>query len=238
MENAKPIEGTQKVIDTKLKEIPARVITNGGLLGETEGTSDVADLMPIANAYNRRMSDFADALKFKMFEQPVIVNASQNSVDAIKVAPNGLIDLKADPTQKDAKPEAYMLSSTFNFKEAAEYYLDRALSDMYEMMDQPRPEDIKNVPSAKAIRFIFYDLMARCEEKWKSWEPAILWAINFSLEVIEQFNLYMENDNRKYINTDARISLIHNYPIPEDDETKRKMAIAEVDNHVKSRKTT
>ena len=35
----------------------------------------------------------------------------------------------------------------------------------------------------------------------------------------------------------ARISLIHNYPIPEDDETKRKMAIAEVDNHVKSRKT-
>lgn len=235
--NGKEIEGTHQVIDTKLKELPARVILNGGLLGDTNGTSDVEDLMSIANSYNKRMSDFADSLRFKMFEQPVITNASASSVESIKVAPNALIDLKADPTQQGAKPEAYMLSSTFSFKDAAEYYLDKALADMYELMDQPRPEDIKNVPSAKAIRFIFYDLMARCEEKWKSWEPVILWAINFSLEVTEQFNLYTDNDNRKSLGTKARVSLTHNYPIPEDEELKKKLAMQEVETQVKSRKT-
>lgn len=235
--NAKLIPRTQTIVDTKIREIPARVIVNGGLLGETMGTSDVADLIPIADSYNRRMSDFADALRFKMFEQPVFINASQDSIQSIKIAPNALIDLKATPTQENTTPDAKMLTSTFSFKDSAEYYLDKALSDMYELMDQPRPEDIKNVPSAKAIKFIFYDLMARCEEKWKTWEPAILWAINTSLELVEQFNLYPENSNRQFVNIDARISLVHNYPIPEDVESKKKLAMQEVSSHVRSRKS-
>lgn len=235
--NGKPIEGTEELVDTMFDEIPARVITNGGLLGDTLGSSDVADLMPIADSYNRRMSDLSDSLRFKMFEQPVFINASQDSVDAVTIAPNALIDLKATTTIKDATPDVKMLSSSFSFKDTIEYYLDKALSDMYEIMDQPRPEDIKNVPSAKALRFIFYDLMARCEEKWKTWEPAILWTIKFTLKVVDQLNLFIENDNRQYIGTDARISIKHNYPVPEDEESKKDVAMKEVESNVRSRKS-
>ena len=233
--NAKKLN--EQVINTMLNEIPARVIVNGGLLGDIKGTSDIVDLMPIANSYNKRMSDLSDALRFKMFEQMVAIDASADSIDSIKIAPNALIDLKGDPSKPDSKPDLKMVSSQFTFVEAAQYYLDKALADMYEILDQPRPEDIKNVPSAKALKFIFYDLMARCEEKWKSWEPSILWAIRFTLDCIDKFNLYPDNEKRVYINTNARISLNHNYPIPEDEFEQKKTAMLEVDHKVRSRKS-
>ena len=48
---------------------------------------------------------------------------------------------------------------------------------MYEIMDQPLPEHLADVPSAKALGFLFFDLKARCEFKWKDWDPVIKWVI-------------------------------------------------------------
>lgn len=236
--NGKLIAGTEQIFDTKLDELPCKVIINGGLLGETDGTSDVNDLMELAVAYNKTLSDFRDALRFKMFEQPVFTDVDPKSLANAKIAPNSMLHLATDPAAAGtAKANAFMLSSTFNFKEAAEYFLDRTIGDMYEIMDQPRPDDIKNVPSAKAMRFIFYDLIARCEEKWKSWEPAIKWVVDFTIKATEQFSLYAGEPNREYIDTETVTVLKHNYPIPEDDEIKRKTALAEVAGRTKSIKT-
>lgn len=232
------IEGTEEVKDTKLDELPCRVITNGGLTGEIEGKSDLADLIDLANAYNRTMSDFRDALRFKMFEQPVFTDADPQSVEAVKVAPNALIDLKTDPASGEGKQaKADMLSSTFNFVEAAETYLELTKADMYELMDQPRPEDIKNVPSGKAFKMLFYDLMARCEEKWNDWEPVVLWTLNFIVKATKQFSLYNGYEGRQYLETDARLMLRHNYPIPEDEAEQKKTALEEVKGNTKSIRT-
>lgn len=229
--------------DTRMSEIPCRIILNGGLTGDIWGTSDVKELMDMANGYNRVNSDFRDALRFKMFEQPVFVDADSQSIKDAKIAPNAVIDLKTDPALDNGEgtsraAQAFMLSSTFNFVQAADSFLDRLKKDMYEHMDQPLPEEIKNVPSAKAMRFMFQDLVGRCEEKWATgWDSAVSWAINFICEAIRLFNLYPEQRGVALANTATTDVLTHNYPIPEDEQEKKTVAIQEVEAKVKSHKT-
>ena len=230
-------------IDTRLPQIPARIILNGGLTGDIWGTSDVKELMDMATQYNKVNSDFRDALRFKMFEQPVFVDADSQSIRDAKIAPNAVIDLKTDPALDNGEgtsraAQAFMLSSSFNFVAAADSYLDRLKKDMYEHMDQPLPEEIKNVPSAKAMRFMFQDLVGRCEEKWATgWDSAMTWVIDFICEAIRMFNLYPEQRGTMLANTATTDVLTHNYPIPEDEQEKKTIAIQEVEAKVKSHKT-
>lgn len=229
--------------DTRLPQIPARIILNGGLTGDIWGTSDVKELMDMATSYNRVNSDFRDALRFKMFEQPVFLDADTSSIASAKIAPNAIIDLKTDPaldngTGTSRSAQAFMLSSTFPFVQAADSYLDRLKKDMYEHMDQPLPEEIKNVPSAKAMRFLFQDLVGRCEEKWTtSWDSAITWAIDFICLAIRMFGLYTEERGAMLASVMTTNVLTHNYPIPEDETEKKTIAIQEVEAKVKSHKT-
>lgn len=234
--NGKSIED-EFITDTLLTEIPCKVILNGGLLGDGQGTSDVEDLMDLAAAYNKTYSDFRDALRFKMFEQPVFINASDESIESILIAPNAMIDLKCDPASPDKATDAKMLSSTFSFQNAAKEFLDGTKGDMYELMDQPRPEDIRSVTSAKAIKFVFYDLMARCQEKWKVWMPAIKWAVDFIVTVTDTLNLYEGEPGREALLTDGKIVINPRYPIPEDEETTKKIAMQEVETQVRSHKS-
>lgn len=229
--------------DTKLPLIPARIILNGGLTGDIWGTSDVKELIDMANSYNKVNSDYRDALRFKMFEQPVFVDADSQSIKDAKIAPNAVIDLKTDPALDNGEgtsraAQAFMLSSSFPFVQAADSFLDRLKKDMYEHMDQPLPEEIKNVPSAKAMRFMFQDLVGRCEEKWAAgWESAMTWVINFICLAIRTFNLYPEQRGVALANVLTTNVLTHNYPIPEDEEEKKKTALEEVNAKVKSHKT-
>lgn len=225
------------VKDTGLTSMPCRVILNGGLLGDGQGTSDVDELMDMAIAYNKTYADFRDALRFKMFEQPVFTNASEESIEALKIQPNAIIDLKGDPSFPDKEPKASMLSSTFSFETAAMAFLEGTKADMYEIMDQPRPQDMKDVPSAKAIKFIFYDLMARCQEKWKSWMPGVKWAIQYLLDMTVELGLYKEVEGVEAIGTEGKLVINPRYPLPEDEETVKGIAMKEVDAKVRSHKS-
>jgi len=233
--NAIPIE--EKEESTGLDEIPAKVIVNGGLSGDLEGESDVELLLTSAFNYNRTVSDFKDALKFRMFEQMVFTDVAPESFVNLKIAPNSMIDLKSDLTKENSKADAKMLSSQFSFVEATKEYLTTTKSDMYELMDQPKPEDLKSVDSAKGIKYLMMELKARCEEKWLSWEPAIKWAINFSFKCVDEFNLYPELKGKQVSQVSTNLIISHNYPIPEDEEVQKEISIKEVTANVKSIKT-
>ena len=229
--------------DTLLPQIPAKIILNGGLTGDIWGQSDVKDLMDMAMNYNRTNSDFRDALRFKMFEQPVFTDADSECLKNVKIAPNAVIDLKTDPALDNGEgtgrsAQVTTLSSSFNFVQAADSYLDRLKKDMYEYMDQPLPEEIKSVPSAKALKFLYQDLVARCEEKWTTgWQEAVTWAIDFICTAIRMFNLYPEERGAYLANVPTTDVITHNYPIPEDEQEKKTIAIQEVEAKVKSHKT-
>ncbi|APM41384.1 phage portal protein [Clostridium kluyveri] len=227
----KPI--STETIDTKLDKLPAWVILNDAMLGEIHGQSDVTGLRDAQNSYNRKVSDYADALRFNMFGERVIIDADEDSVNNCKVAPGAIIPLKSiDEHTADAK----RLESSFTSAEPAEKFLDRAEKDMYEMLDMPRQEELKKVPSAKALKYLYNDLIARCNEKWNTWEPVIKELIRLIIECCSKFNCYREWDH-KWDDLQFNIVFNHNYPIPEDIDDKKDLAMQEVQNNVRSHKS-
>ena len=225
--------------NTNLTQLPCKVIFNDGLTGDIRGASDVKDLMDMATDYNKTVSDYRDALRFKMFEQPVFIDADSTSLQNIKIAPNAIIDLKSDPTLGDGSSsssiaKAQMLSSTFNFQPAADAYLERLKKDMYECMDQPLPESLVNVASGKALRMLNDDLISRCEEKWQEWDEAILWLLDLIETVVVEGGYYKDLPNIECMSLETTCVLNHNYPIPDDEAETKEIAIKEVEAQVRS----
>lgn len=237
--------GGRKVIiswDTKLDHIPCKLILNDAGTRDVRGRSDLLDLVSMANDYNRTVSDYRDALKFKMFEQPVFINADDSSLAGVKISPGSVISLKPDMSYAgtDGTPlpaSAQMLSSTFNFADATNSYLDGLKKDMYEIMEQPLPEQIHDVPSGKALGMLYNDLISRCEDKWVAWDEAIKWMVDLIIFMVEEFGLYTEDSNRAFISTDTLLTIKHNYPIPDNELEEKQVAIQEVHAGVKSKVT-
>ena len=130
-----------------------------------------------------------------------------------------------------------MLSATFNFSAPADSYLQSIKKDMYELMDQPLPESLVNIPSAKALGFLFYDLKGRCEDKWLAWDAALQWLVEKIEFCVVSMGLYPEFNGVNIMSTPSILTVKHNYPIPEDVELKKQTAISEVEANVKSHKT-
>ncbi|WPC42949.1 phage portal protein [Clostridium sp. JS66] len=219
--------------DTKLSRLPMWVVINGGLLNEEFGESDLEDLRSPQNQYNRKVSDFADALRFNMFPQTVTVDATPDSVNKMTIAPNALAPLisvegKTATVQK--------LETNFSGSEALENFLNRIERDMRYMLDMPSVDDLNNIPSAKALKYIYNDLVARCEEKWKDWENVFREMILLIIESCIKFKCYA-TWKEDWNNLDFKILFKHNYPIPEDVEDKKNLAMSEVNANLKSRKT-
>lgn len=225
--------------DTGLSQLPCKVIFNDGLTGDIRGHSDIKDLIDMAMDYNRTQSDYRDALKFKMFEQDVFVNADPKSIEGVKIAPGAIIDLKGDPalgtTDGSAPTPGYgKLASTFNFQVAADSYLTGLKKDMYELMDQPLPESLVNVASGKALRMLNDDLIGRCEEKWQEWDEAVRWLIDLIIEVVNKGNLYRDVQGIEDLNINTSLEFSHNYPIPDDEIQTKELAMKEVEANVRS----
>lgn len=223
-----PIEIT--VSNTGLNKLPAWPIINGGLLGDKFGESDITDLKDPQNQYNRRVSDFADALRFQMFGQTAVIDGTPESVNDAKVAPNSILPIVS---LDDKKADVKKVESTFSNSEPVETFLKRAESDMYETISIPRPEQLVNIPSAKSMKYMYNDLIARCEEKWQDWEPPIKDMIRLIIESCSKFNCYKDWDH-SWDNLEFNIILKHNYPIPEDNEDAKKLAMEEVKSNVRS----
>lgn len=137
--NAKLIEEIIVNKDTELPFIPVIVINNGGLTGETTGDSDVETLWDSQDAYNKLTSDDIDALKFQMFGQDVITDASEDSIASIKIAPGALIDMQTDPMQAQLGKQANIKRLESGFSYAAKFIdtINRVKNDMFDLLDIP-----------------------------------------------------------------------------------------------------
>ena len=149
------------------------------------------------------------------------------------------MDIKTDPALGDGtgttkQAQVQVLESSLAFQQAAETYLERLKKDMYELMEQPLPENLVNVASGKALRMLYDDLITRCEEKWKAWDEAIFWLFDLIRDVVELGNLYTDNPLRTNFLLECSVDLDHNYPIPDDELETKTLAIQEVEANVRS----
>ncbi len=212
------IEGDSDVdMDTGLDFIPCYVIVNDGLTGDLMGESDVEELMDLQNAYNRLISDDADALRFNMFPQTVAVDAKAESLESIRLSPGALIDLQTDPAvasdSQSRQAKLLKLESGFGYSERFEAAINRTKNDMYDLLSVPNIslEQLKGLmQSGKSMKALYWELITRCEDKWSAWEPALEW---LARAVIKMRAAYFDGD----VTHDFAVNVEHLYPILEDD---------------------
>lgn len=223
--------------DTGFTTIPCWLIRNGGELNNTFGESDVTDLVDSQNQYNRRNSDFADALRFQLFGSEAIIDGNEDDVNKLTIAPNAVHAIRTREELLDNGKQATIQRQEYNIgsSEAMNSYLDRADSDMNHTLDMPKISDLNNIPSAKAMIYLYNDLIARCEEKFNDWERPLLSLMNFIIEVGPV--CYPGLFNNAYLNINYTKIVKQNYPIPNDIDEKKNLAMAEVQADVRSRKS-
>lgn len=230
-----PIEIREQ--DTGLSKIPCWIITNEQSITSPYGQSDIKDLKPLQDSYNRRLSDFNDSLRFLMFGQTAIIDATKDTVDACNIAPNALMALRSiEDTEGNKQAKVQRVESNFTNAEPVKMYLKMLEDSMYEKLGIPRPESLQQVPSAKSIKYMYTELVARCEEKWHDWEPIIRSMIRLVVEACSKFKCY-EEWKEEWNNLLFTIVLNKNYPIPEDEEDQKRLAMEEVNSNVRSHRS-
>ena len=224
-------------VDTGLDFIPCYVIINDGLTGDMMGESDVEELMDLQNAYNRLISDDADALKFNMFPQTVAVDAKTESLEGMKLSPGALVDLQTDPAiaadSQSRQAKLQKLESGFGYSERFEAAVNRTKNDMYDLLSVPNIslEQLKGLmQSGKSMKALYWELITRCEDKWSSWEPAFEWLARAVLKMKQAYSDYAAPE-------DCLVNVEHLYPILEDDFDEMANDRQEVAQRVRSRRS-
>ena len=224
-------------VDTGLDFIPCYVIINDGLTGDMTGESDVEELMDLQNAYNRLISDDADALKFNMFPQTVAVDAKAESLEGMKLSPGALVDLQTDPAiigdSQSRQAKLQKLESGFGYSERFEAAINRTKNDMYDLLSVPNIglEQLKGLmQSGKSMKALYWELITRCEDKWSAWEPALEWLAQAVLKMKEAYSDYAAPE-------DCLVHVEHLYPILEDDFDEMANDRQEVAQRVRSRRS-
>lgn len=223
--------------NTGFNIIPCWLIKNGGELNDDFGESDVEELIEPQTLYNKKNSDYADALRFQMFGSEAVIDGMKEDVDQLTIAPNSLHAIRtskeaaADGKQASIQRQEYNMGNS----DSANNYLDRIDKDMRDLLDMPTIKDLTNIPSAKAMKYLYNDLIARCEEKWSDWGPVFKDLINFIIEAAEYS--YKDIFNISWKALDYTLVFDHNYPLPADEDDKKTMGMAEVSNKVRSVKS-
>jgi hypothetical protein len=171
-----------------------------------------------------------------MFGQDVFIDATPESVNASKIAPNSVVALKSIDGANGQKATYSKVENTFSNVEPVKYFLQYLDDEMHDKLAIPKPADLKNVPSGKAMKYLYVELMARCDEKWNDWEPTIKQLIKLIIEACIKFNCYEEWDS-KWNEIPYTLELKKNYPIPEDEDDAKRLAMEEVAANVRSHRS-
>jgi len=216
--------------------MPVYVIVNDGLTGDVLGESDVEEIRQDQDSYNRLKADDLDALKFNMFPIKTFTDASQASMDALKIAPGAMMDLQTDPSAAISGKQAAagMLEAQFGYDARFEHAIDRIRHDMWSLLSTPEfsIEHLKSLGiSGKAMKALYWPLICRCEEKWATWDSALKWMVRVLVKMAKAYG-QGDFEGAKYT-----IGIEHLWPIPDDEEDERRLDLQEVATQVRSRKS-
>lgn len=225
---------------TLLDCIPATVIVNDGLTGETEGESEVDILSEYEKWYSKLSCGDIDAERKGMNPVKYTVDMATNSTRNLSTGPGAYWDLQSDQNLEHPAPEVGSIPTDTSYSSALDTTLKRIRASMYEEVDIPdiTLENIQGVvTSGKAMKCLYWPLIIRCNEKMKVWGPALEYIIN----VIIKGSMVYPNCIKKYIDTvltpvDYEVNVVQNYPLPEDEEEEKNMDLAEVASNTMSRK--
>ncbi|EKQ52762.1 MULTISPECIES: phage portal protein [unclassified Clostridium] len=221
-------------VNTGFSTIPCWLIKNGGELNDSFGESDLDELIDIQIQYNKTISDVRDALRFQMYGSEAVIDGKEEDVNKFIVAPGALHAVRTRDELLESGKQAKVQRLEYNMSNnaAVEAYLDRTEADLNFAMDMPRLADLNNIPSAKAMSYLYNDLIARCEDKWNDWTPAFINLFNFIKEASPV--CYPSKYSKSWNQLKYTTLFDHNYPLQSDTSEKKTLAMSEVNSGVRS----
>lgn len=241
--------GTGELLETlvdkqqiKFNIIPAAVILNDGLTGETKGESELGGLIEYEKYYSKLANADMDAERKSMNPIRYTIDASEKSTATLSSSPGSYWDLQTDDTKTSENVTARVgtLEAQMNYSGPLKTTLDRVENEMYAELDVPNitSEQLAGViTSGKTIQALYWGLTVRCDEKMLAWAPAL----RIMAELIIEGGRLYPSCISKY--TDDKIPEIpydivieNNYPIPEDVMEEKTMDVTEVEAKIMSKK--
>lgn len=231
--NGELIESIYQNHYTGLDFIPAYVILNDGLIDDLSGESDVKILIDNSTTYDRVSSEEIDSLLKNMNRIIYAKNIDGDCIKHFSLKPGSFWDVKKDIVSEN-EAEIGVIDGDTNYGEKIEDTLKRITNEMHESLNIPliNNQDLKGMmTSGKSMKALYWQLITRCEEKWVTWKPALIWLAKKILKIaILQKKINANLD-------DIKIEIINQYPLSEDAEEKKQLDLSLVTNQVMSRKS-
>ena len=222
-------------VDLKLSGIPAYVILNDGLSGDLQGESDVEEILENGIEYNKLASEDLDALKKGMNRIIYGTDVDPEASKHFKLKPGSYWDVSTDMVSDGKQAQIGTIDTDFGYDTRIENTLNRIKADMHEVLNIPmiNNSDLKGMmTSGKSMKALYWQLITRCEEKMKSWKPALEWMIRAILEINEVYNI---TTLPKLENFDVVVE--NQYPLQENEDEEMTLDLQKVNAQTMSRKT-
>lgn len=227
---------------TKLKDIPAAVFLNDGLLADEYGESEIAQLEDAESLYSKLSNADVDAERKGMNQIRYVVDMNPATTKNLSSSPGSFWDLGSDQNAENCHPEVGTLSTSLDYSTALKSTLDRVKSSMFDQMEVPdiTPENISGIiTSGKGLKAIYWPLLVRCKEKMKVWGPKL----EYLIDSLIKGAIAYPNCCKKYIGDESiipvayEISIVQNTPLLEDENEEKQNDLAEVNYNVRSKKS-
>lgn len=226
----------------ELDYIPAVIIINDGTLEDKGGVSEIESLSEYESGYSRLGNGDIDSERKGMNPIRYTVDMNSNTTKNLSSGAGAYWDLKSEQNQNEVHPMVGTLAPSMNHTEPVKVTLDRLKTTMYNEIDMPNISEetmAGTITSGKALKALYYPLQVRCDEKLKSWKPAIEFIAEAIIDLAllnkaEVLSLYVLTslDEVQY-----NIEIMENYALAEDEEEEKNSDLAEIAANARSRKS-
>lgn len=229
-------------LETKLNKIPAAVILNDGLIGDTHGVSELSYVLDYEGTYSKLANGDIDAERKSMNPIKYTIDASQSSTTNLSAAAGSYWDLQSDDDKDNfAQAKAGILENSMSYSPALKTTLDRIENEMYSEVDVPNINSEKLagvITSGKALKALYWDLTVRCDEKMLAWKFALEHICNCIIEggILYPNSIYKYSTVPNLPNIEYELEITNNYALPEDEAEEKNLDLAEINSNVMSRK--
>lgn len=236
----KPQETVTSRRKTLFPYIPAVVILNDGLTGETRGESEMERLIGYEATYSKMANADIDAKRKGMNPIRYAVDASSGSTTGLSIAPGSFWDIQTDENKVDTKSATVgILEASMSYSAALDSTLDRIENTMYGELDVPNvtSEKLQGViTSGKTLKALYWGLTVRCDEKMLTWEAALRHIVK---AIIDGGKLYpfvvKKYDVLELPDVEYDILVENNYSLPEDEAEEKNLDMSEVQANTMSK---
>lgn len=242
-------DGTGNVIEELIPEkqidltyIPAVIIINDGTLEEKAGVSEIADLVDYERTFSMLANADVDCDRKGMNPIRYVVDMNANTTKNLSSSAGSFWDLKSEQNQNNVSPMVGVLSPSMQHTESLKATLDRINTSMYGELDIPNISEetlVGSITSGKALKALYWSLIVRCDEKMKTWIPAIIFIVRTAIDLAL---LNVDIVKTKYGIEDLKaveyeVTVQENYALLDDETEEKTTDLSEIAANARSRKS-